>query len=87
MSEQWYNCILQRKIDGKEIKAYRTDGKYYDITGVQLIGSSYRVVELEEDYEDDDSLIPVFDEDDDVGFLGIVLIVVIIICIVFSVIY
>lgn len=53
MSEQWCNCILQRKVDNKEIEARCENGEWEDITGRKLVKSSYRMLEHRDDTEND----------------------------------
>lgn len=51
-----YNCILQRKIDNKEIMATEIDGELYDEFGVKLVKSSYRILDRKADYDGIDEL-------------------------------
>lgn len=46
-----YNCILQRKVDNKEIMATEIDGEFYDEHGVKLVKSSFRVIDRKSDYD------------------------------------
>lgn len=46
-----YNCILQRKVDNKEIMATEIDGEFYDEHGVKLVKSSYRILDRKADYD------------------------------------
>lgn len=51
-----YNCILQRKVDNKEIMATEIDGEFYDEHGVKLVKSSFRVLDRKADYDGIDEL-------------------------------
>lgn len=46
-----YNCILQRKVDNKEIMATEIDGEFYDEHGVKLVKTSFRVLDRKADYD------------------------------------
>lgn len=97
MNNQWYNCKMERKIDRKVISARRVGedtfcptkmcmlptAKYYSEDGTELVRSSWREVEHEDDYRDAKIVVVDWNMDDQL-WLAISGIIIIAVCVYFG---